>query len=68
MGNSTKKTKYSRLQMCDAECNIYIIGESNVDKASILNKFLHVSDNVEADYTESCKYVTLNKNEFCFYF
>jgi hypothetical protein len=67
MGNSTKKIKYSRLQMCAAEYNIYIIGESNVDKASILNKYLNASDNVEADYTESCKYVTLNKNELCFY-
>jgi tRNA U34 5-carboxymethylaminomethyl modifying GTPase MnmE/TrmE len=53
--------------MCAAEYNIYIIGESNVDKASILNKYLNASDNVEADYTESCKYVTLNKNELCFY-
>ena len=67
MGNSTKKIKYSRLQMCGPEYSIYIIGESNVDKASILNKYLNVSDNVEADYTESCKYVTLNKIEFCFY-
>ncbi len=67
MGNSTKKNKYSRLQTSAAEYNIYIIGESNVDKASILNKYLNASDNVEADCTESCKYVTLNKKELCFY-